>query len=773
LDDVKVELETEMEALEQEEKQEIQQDEDNVVDGIAQGVDKEQDPFYDLIVELFGSMDEAGIGFMSVNSFRTVLNSRALDLQLSDDELQFMISQASQTSDGLIAYQEVLFIMKDMLIEIFKERAEAGMEERESSWKLFYSPSSGYIYFHKETGEVTQKRPSEYIPPFRDEFFWETMFDIFDTADINRDGVLDREEFFLLLQSQNVGLRLFEEQRTQLLELFDSMGVAAVSFEDFIPLARIIIMLVYQSLYDSKTPWVELNSPQYGPFWYNRFTGEVLLNPPGDVNDEAVQEVAAEEQLFASQPAVLPVPPQDSSRSAKSSITRSLAGTLPPIEEVTDRDTLHGSPEPVTFINRSPSLDIVRPQSPLPPESTPEIDNRKRAISYKDIPDSHENAAVLRESKGGKEKRRHRSRRSKRSLSTESEPREERSHGHSRRRRHKQREKPVEGKPDELQTTEQAQDKSKTLQVTSLASVPVQENKQDAVEDIDRIYAEPLESGPTSTLVEASEETREDKPDEDMTKSTEVEKIGQDVKQDSQEVNPPCSSHPTDEDIKTANSESTKLSKAIPFEDTVPQSLAGDETAAFIKSSMLETSTLSVQAVDQVEERVTKVIGHTNSDSVVNKLDIADADDQQHPIDTEPDSTHALQTNSESVVNKPNLADDDKISLGIASNSSLPKPSMSRVGSARSRVGSASRCRVGSASTSKATVGQVSPTSSAQHSSEALLKQSPAASLHGLKSQSQASRAKISQDGGNGAVSMEDQPLTDQEKLASRRSSLN
>ena len=69
------------------------------------------------------------------------------------------------------------------------------------------------------------------------------------------------------------------------------MGVAAVSFEDFIPLARIVIMMVYQNHYDSKTPWVELNSPQYGPFWYNRFTGEVLLNPPGDVNDEALQEV--------------------------------------------------------------------------------------------------------------------------------------------------------------------------------------------------------------------------------------------------------------------------------------------------------------------------------------------------------------------------------------------------------------------------------------------------------------------------------------------------
>ena len=92
-------------------------------------------------------MDEAGSGFLTVNSFRAVgdtiitvdnkcrstfglaqvLNSRVLDLQPSDDELQFMISQASQTADGLVAYQEVIPIMKDILIEIFKERAEVGM----------------------------------------------------------------------------------------------------------------------------------------------------------------------------------------------------------------------------------------------------------------------------------------------------------------------------------------------------------------------------------------------------------------------------------------------------------------------------------------------------------------------------------------------------------------------------------------------------------------------------------------------------------------------
>lgn len=74
-----------------------------------------------------------------------------------------------------------------------------------------------------------------------------------------------------------------------MLELFDSMGVAAVAFEDFIPLARIIIMMVYQSQYSSETPWVELSSTQYGPFWYNRITGEVLLNPPADINVAEVQ----------------------------------------------------------------------------------------------------------------------------------------------------------------------------------------------------------------------------------------------------------------------------------------------------------------------------------------------------------------------------------------------------------------------------------------------------------------------------------------------------
>ena len=470
-------------------------------------------------------------------------------------------------------------------------------------------------------------------------------------------------------------------------------------------------------------------------------------------------------------------------------------------------DTLVGTPESVAFMNRSPSLDIMRPQSPLPPESTPEIDNRQRTVSYRDIPDSPENTVVSRDSERGREKRRHRPKRTrsknKRSSSLEGGPREQRSRGHSRQRRQKQREKPVvEDKSNiVVKTTEQAKDKSETVQV------PVQEDEKEAVQVTDKIEAEPLEPIHASELGKVSEEAEEvnhNKPDGNVTNTTsrpEVEKIGQEIKQDSHEANPPCRSQMTDDNVTTANSASTKLSKPNPVEDIKLQSPAGDETAAAIKSNMLTTSTLSVLVSDKPEDKTTEVTRQckgqletatenhqkylidtgpdntqtvqTKSDPVVNKLNLADDDDdQQYPADTGPDSTHTLQTNSEPAVNKPNLADDDKISLGVASNSSLPKPSISRVGSARSRLGSASRSRVGSASTSRATVGQVSPSSSAQHSSEALLKQSPTASLPGLKSQSQASRTKMSQEGGNGSVSVEDQPLTDQEKLASRRSSL-
>lgn len=60
-----------------------------------------------------------------------MLNSRALDLQLSDDEMQYLLSQTTQTTDGLVAYREIVPIMKDMLQEIFRERAEVGLVRQE------------------------------------------------------------------------------------------------------------------------------------------------------------------------------------------------------------------------------------------------------------------------------------------------------------------------------------------------------------------------------------------------------------------------------------------------------------------------------------------------------------------------------------------------------------------------------------------------------------------------------------------------------------------
>ena len=54
-----------------------------------------------------------------------------------------------------------------------------------------------------------------------------------------------------------------------------------MTFEEFLPLARTMIQLIYQNSDPSPYPWVELDSPKAGGlFWFNKFTSEVSMYPP-------------------------------------------------------------------------------------------------------------------------------------------------------------------------------------------------------------------------------------------------------------------------------------------------------------------------------------------------------------------------------------------------------------------------------------------------------------------------------------------------------------
>lgn len=65
----------------------------------------------------------------------------------------------------------------------------------EDRWLQLQSPNMGYLYMEKMTGLVTRDCPTDYRPYLREEPFEDVIVDLYETADSNRDGYVDINEF--------------------------------------------------------------------------------------------------------------------------------------------------------------------------------------------------------------------------------------------------------------------------------------------------------------------------------------------------------------------------------------------------------------------------------------------------------------------------------------------------------------------------------------------------------------------------------------------------
>lgn len=54
----------------------------------------------------------------------------------------------------------------------------------------------GYMYMQKTTGLIQKDRPDDYRPFLKDDLFEDVIVDLFVTADSNRDGYIDSNEFY-------------------------------------------------------------------------------------------------------------------------------------------------------------------------------------------------------------------------------------------------------------------------------------------------------------------------------------------------------------------------------------------------------------------------------------------------------------------------------------------------------------------------------------------------------------------------------------------------
>ena len=80
---------------------------------------------------------DANLGYLQVEEFIQVLNSRDLGLQLNEDELLYVAEQVDINVNGWIPLVQVVPQLPSLLLAIYKQRAEQAMVRE--TWRFVNS----------------------------------------------------------------------------------------------------------------------------------------------------------------------------------------------------------------------------------------------------------------------------------------------------------------------------------------------------------------------------------------------------------------------------------------------------------------------------------------------------------------------------------------------------------------------------------------------------------------------------------------------------------
>lgn len=237
----------------------------------------------EFMIHMLAGYDQNQMGYVDTATFLQVLMSRETGLKLAEDEVYQILQYVDPEGTQWISYYDAAALMREVLLVVFAARSEVMKPtnpDDEEAWRQMHTPSFGLLYFNIADGRAQRERPVVFRPYLEDEVFEDTIVDFFETADTNRDKYINEDDFRDLLFSPTVKDQLYEEQKEDLIGLFSSSATdSRMTLEEFVPLARTMVTMVYRRHYEGQTAseWLELTSTKYGPFWLNKNTGETLF----------------------------------------------------------------------------------------------------------------------------------------------------------------------------------------------------------------------------------------------------------------------------------------------------------------------------------------------------------------------------------------------------------------------------------------------------------------------------------------------------------------
>lgn len=78
---------------------------------------------------------------------------------------------------------------------------------------------------------------------------------VFQNADVNNDGILDRQEFWSVLHSKSLNLNLSADEKAEFLHMADMDKDGKISYKEFVPIVKMLLQRVYQNKSNDWNDW--------------------------------------------------------------------------------------------------------------------------------------------------------------------------------------------------------------------------------------------------------------------------------------------------------------------------------------------------------------------------------------------------------------------------------------------------------------------------------------------------------------------------------------
>jgi len=167
-----------------------------------------------IVLELFMSADKERVGYLTPTQFMTLMDPLCERLPLTESDVRMLMAEADENHDGVIEYEEFVPLAVD-LIEAMYAKAAADEE------------------MAVENAEAVETAEDMLLNGMSREQLEETLKGVFEKADTDGNGVLDRQEFRACLRQANIGLR--KKDITALLAATDPNEEGKITYEQFVP----------------------------------------------------------------------------------------------------------------------------------------------------------------------------------------------------------------------------------------------------------------------------------------------------------------------------------------------------------------------------------------------------------------------------------------------------------------------------------------------------------------------------------------------------------